>query len=314
MSDNSFTGLGVSVMTEQAPATKSRIDSASLALFLTGAGLIVTVATLDRAAPWKAGALLAGAIAVGLILIGAHRVQWRLPARIAAGFCLVAGAMLLVIAPAPAEPEPQPKLVVSKFEALPADVDSGAKFDVTLHNTGARGAVLNELVVKVTDFAYLPACFTAGSIQASKPYPLTMPDDPPAGSEVRATLHEEVPAGRVDRFLVDIGQPPYRKDKENGLPITATFVYLADVSVTTDVSDPVALGNVAFSTPSLPSNNVDVWDLSDPARDQVDWLQDFLNEPGVRGCLDRNSAALDDLLDQPAEVTQHGLVPEGAQD
>ena len=298
-------------MTKARRRSQPSIDTTLIGLVLTGVGLVVTVATLDRAAGWKATALVAGAASAAMVVMSVRRPRWRLQAQVGAGVVLVAAAAILVLAPPPAQPEPQPELVVSKFQALAPSVDSGPQFDITLHNVGRRGVVLNEFTLRISEFAYLPWCAAEGTVQPSKPYPLVMPDDPDRGTKVSATLHEEVPAGRVDRFLIDVGAPAPRLSAD-GQPIAATFVYLANVSVTTDTTDPLALGSVAFATPTLPTTNVVVWDLSDPARDQVDWVKEFITAvPGFRECLDTNSKELSKLLEVPVDITQDDLLPAG---
>ena len=244
-----------------------------------------------------------------VVVLAATRLRHATGAVQAAGITLLVFAgLVLVVSPAPSAPKPpQPKARLSVSQLLVTggtNLFEPVKLDITVHNLGNRLAVLTGLRIKILDFAYMRDCYTQGEIDASKPYPLSLPDNPAAGTVMTVPLHEEVGHDQVDRFVVRLWPPPFRKDKY-GTTQEGTFVYRVAGTLSSDVQKDLALGSASFAVPFTPGLWNFVWNTADPDRratfanklnsgQPMDWSNRYMRP--VETCLDKNSSSLARLL------------------
>lgn len=159
-------------------------------------GVLVSVAALNVDRSWRIGALAIGLLGF-VVVLAATRLRHATGAVQAGGITLlVVAGLVLVVSPAPSTPKPpQPKAQLSVSQLLVTggtNLFEPVKLDITVHNLGDRLAVLTGLRIKILDFAYMRDCYTQGEIGASKPYPVSLPDNPAAGTVMTVPLHEEV--------------------------------------------------------------------------------------------------------------------------
>jgi hypothetical protein len=274
-------------------------------------GLLVTVTALNVDRSWRIAAILLG---VGGILVSLLALRLSSRRRITTGAgvaLLLAACTVLVFSPptsVPAAPKPRSSLALSQFD-ITGGTSGPVMLDVTVHNLGRRRAVLTGVRMKIRDFLYLPECYTAGTVEPSKPYPLTLPDNPTSGAVMTIPLHEEVGADQVDRFTVDLHGPSRTAAGPRGrYPLGGTFLYRFGAALTADVQKNLSLGTAIAATPLDPYPSGQVWNPDDPQR-VAKWKQDIagsssidLSTPDMQAsmrCLDTNSRALKALLARP---------------
>jgi hypothetical protein len=274
-------------------------------------GLVVTVTALNVDRSWRIAAILLG---VGGILVSLFALRLSSRRRIATGTgvaLLVVACTVLVFSPptsVPAAPKPRSSLALSQFDVT-GGTSGPAMLDVTVHNLGRRRAVLTGVRMTMRDFLYLPDCYTAGTVEPSRPYPVTLPDNPPSGAVMTIPLHEEVGADQVDRFTVGLHGPVRTaKGPRGSYPVGGTFLYRFGAALTADVQENLPLGTAIVATPLDPHPSGQVWNPDDPQR-VAEWKQHIagsspidLNTPDMQAsmrCLDSNSRALKTLLARP---------------
>ncbi len=270
-------------------------------------GVLVSVAALNVDRSWRIAALAIGLL--GLVVVLAARLP-RLATRAfqAAGITLlVVAGLVLVVSPAPSTPgPPQPKARLALSQLLVTEDPTTGRpvaLDITVHNLGNRLAVLTGVKLKILDFAYLRTCYTQGEVGASKPYPVSLPDNPTEGATLTIPLHEEVGHDKVDRFVVQLRPPPYRSPE--GYPEAGVFGYRVAVTLSSDVQDDLALGPAAFAAPGTPGLWTSVWDPTDPDRKAkmsnavnsgtpLTWDSEYMH--GVETCMTANARSVTRLL------------------
>ncbi len=299
-------------MADERNAEGSRRRTMWLTTVAAVLGLIVSVAALNVDRTLRFVAIAIGVLGFAVVLI-APRLRRAKDLVLGVGIALVLLAgLVLVVSPTPTPPQPpeaSAELSLSQVLITGGTDGKPVALDITVHNLGSRLAVLTGVRLYVRDFAYLPACYTAGAIGASKPYPVTLPDNPPRDSVATLPLHEEVGPDNVDRFVVVLRPPPFRGQDE-GRPEMATFGYRVSAALTSDVQNSLSLGSAVFTVPWIPFST-DLWDVTSPRRrsqyarsvglEPVDWTDPEWRR--VETCLDSNSRTLARLLDQPGVRT-----------
>jgi hypothetical protein len=117
------------------------------------------------------------------------------------------------------------EVVVASPSNRPAEWVSGGGFlqsrattpqvDLTVRNTGSKPALLTNARITVDDGAWLPVCIVpgAGPVPIAGRYPVSLPFLPNRGERtVEKTLHDEVPAGGVDRLKIYFQAPKAGED------------------------------------------------------------------------------------------------------
>jgi hypothetical protein len=121
---------------------------------------------------------------------------------------------------------------------------STPQLDVTVRNTGKEGVLLTKARVEVVDVARLTVCEygTGGEVSLAGDYAIELPTIPLADERVIVRpLHQEVPAGGVDRFKLWFRTPPQGEDN---------FVYALRVTLGTDrPGDTVSVGRFVLGVP-----------------------------------------------------------------
>lgn len=272
-------------------------------------GVLVSVAALNVDRSWRLAALAIGLLGFAVVLAA------RLPRLATRSFqtagitLLVVAGLVLVVSPAPSSPKPpSPKARLALSQLLVDEDPSKDRIvlDITVHNLGNRLAVLTGVKLKILDFAYLRTCYTQGEVGASTPYPVSLPDHPAKGTTLTIPLHEEVGHDKVDRFVVRLRPPPYRKPK--GYPEEGTFGYRVAAALTSDVQADLSLGAAAFAVPYTPGLWTSVWDPTDPARKTkmsnavnsgvpLTWDGEYMH--GVERCMSDNARSVTRLLRPP---------------
>jgi hypothetical protein len=121
---------------------------------------------------------------------------------------------------------------------------STPQLDITVRNTGREGVLLTRARVKVVDVARLTVCeyATGGEVSLAGDYATELPTVPlPDERVVVRPLHQEVPAGGVDRFKLWFRTPPQGEDN---------LVYALRVTLGTDrPGDTVSVGRFVLGVP-----------------------------------------------------------------
>lgn len=271
-------------------------------------GLLVSVTALNVDRSWRLAALAIGVLGFVVVLTA---TRMRLPTGAVQGVgitLLVVAGLVLVVSPAPSTPgPPHPKARLSLSQLLVTggtDFEHPVTLDVTVHNLGNRLAVLTGIRLKILDFAYIRDCYTQGEVDASKPYPVSLPDNPSEGTVLTVPLHEEVGHDQVDRFVVRLRPPPYRE--RYGGPEAGTFGYRVTGMLSSDVQADLPLGPAAFAVPFNPGLWTSMWNPTNPQRRAdfakklnsgvpMHWDSNPYMHP-VETCLDRNAASFARLL------------------
>jgi len=166
--------------------------------------------------------------------------------------------------------------------------DSMPQLDITVRNTGRLPALLTAVRVTVEDSERLATCYINGgdAVPVSGSYAITLPLLPTPGERtVTRPLHQEVPAGELDRFQVRFRLP--------WNDLFETYVYALHVELVSEDSDrAIELGRFVLGVPDtvfgasrkLPLES-DLFYASAPSKRLVStW------------CVRRNLASLDRFL------------------
>lgn len=174
--------------------------------------------------------------------------------------------------------------------------DSAPAIDVTVRNGGEDPVLLTEARLTIEDSARLPGCLLqgGGEVPVSPPHAVFLPLLPLPSERVRhRRLHEEVPAGGFDRFVLQFGVPP---DGESDHLYALHVELLASQPEQT-----VDVGRFVLGVPAspgrggvtLPESNDQLKNLSAPYERSY--------RLSVVWCLHRNLAGVRRLLSGPAE-------------
>ena len=121
---------------------------------------------------------------------------------------------------------------------------STPQLDITVRNTGKEGVLLTKARVEVVDVARLTVCkyATGDAVSLAGDYAIELPTVPLADERVVVhPLHQEVPAGGVDRFKLWFRTPPQGEDD---------FVYALRVTLGTDQpGNTVSVGRFVLGVP-----------------------------------------------------------------
>jgi hypothetical protein len=122
--------------------------------------------------------------------------------------------------------------------------------DLTVRNTGKHAVLLTKARIRVEDSAWLPVCIVpgAGPVPIAGRYSLPLPFLPRPGERtVDKTLHDEVPAGGVDRLKIYFQAPKAGEDDS---------VYALHVELDTDEGrDPIDAGRFVLGVPGPVTRN-----------------------------------------------------------
>jgi hypothetical protein len=122
--------------------------------------------------------------------------------------------------------------------------DSTPQLDITVRNTGAKPVLLTKAQIEVVDSARLTVCEfqTGGEVALAGDYAIELPPVPaPEERVVVQPLHQEVPAGGVDRFKLWFRAPRSGEDQQ---------VYALRVALTTDErGGTVSVGDFILGVP-----------------------------------------------------------------
>lgn len=124
--------------------------------------------------------------------------------------------------------------------------------DLTVRNTGDRAVLLTGARITVEDSAWLPVCIVpgAGPVPIAGRYPLRLPFLPRPGERVvEKTLHDEVPAGGVDRMKIYFQAPRFGEDAN---------LYALRIELSTDSGELVDGGRFVLGVPDGPYRNGEI--------------------------------------------------------
>jgi hypothetical protein len=125
---------------------------------------------------------------------------------------------------------------------------STPQLDLTVRNTGREGVLLTRARVEVVDIARLTVCeyATGGEVSLAGDYAIELPTVPlPDERVVTRPLHQEVPAGGVDRFKLWFRTPSQGE---------VDLVYALRVTLGTDrPGDTVSVGRFVLGVPEAPN-------------------------------------------------------------
>lgn len=118
------------------------------------------------------------------------------------------------------------RLVAGSFVQPPGTLP---QIDITVRNTGKQAVLLTRARVTVLGSARLQICdFGGGPVPVAGEYAIELPVLPtPAERVVTRPLHQEVPAGGIDRFRLFFRAPRFGEDN---------FIYALQVELGTDES------------------------------------------------------------------------------
>lgn len=167
---------------------------------------------------------------------------------------------------------------------------STPQLDITVRNTGKNPALLTEVRITVEDSARLAVCeyHTGDAVAVSREYAVRLPLLPAPGERiVTHPLHQEVPAGSVDRFKVFFRVPRAGE---------ANYVYALRVAlIAEDSGKAIDVGRFVIGVPESANRGGRILpEGADPfgALDSQERLMSTW-------CGRRNLAALDRLLRRP---------------
>lgn len=179
------------------------------------------------------------------------------------------------------------RLTGGKFVQLPS---SAPQLDITVRNTGKLPALLTGVRVSIEDSARLAVCeyHSGDMIPVTGNYAVTLPILPlPEERAVVHPLHQEVPAGEVDRFKVFFRLPWNSQDN---------YIYALRVGlISDDVSGAIDVGRFVLGVPESVNRGGRIL----PEGPNPFGVSDTSEQLMGTWCAYRNLAAIDRMLSRP---------------
>jgi hypothetical protein len=208
-----------------------------------------------------------------------------------------------------------PKLrAVDLAVANDREFESRQAVDLMVRNAGFASAAVSEALIEIREVKHLPLCYTQGDLPVSERYGTELPVNADSGEVTEVPLHQQIAAGGVDRFRIELSPQGEVPGEHPGMDIFEISVALRHDGI----AEPLEMGTALISLPSPPFATLyyltegelaelnSVYNVSDPRQGWAD----------VMPCWQENGRAMLELRESPAarsaeldEVLSTAVVP-----
>nr|BFE72256.1 hypothetical protein GCM10020092_055570 [Actinoplanes digitatis] len=169
--------------------------------------------------------------------------------------------------------------------------------EITVHNRGTRRSVTTRIVATVEDSAVIKQCDAQGNtVPVSATYDLVLPPRPAGGTAFQVPVSQQQGPDEADRFAVRVGT------SERDSPMSLHLYRLRFELVADGQQTKVPAGTAVVTVPETPSDSDAYFWSERYDSGQVD-ISDFSNAATATACMKANSAVLDRLMSEDAELS-----------
>jgi hypothetical protein len=153
--------------------------------------------------------------------------------------------------PVPAAAPRSPRLERVDLIARNTNLVQESGLDLLVRNGGGSSSVISRAHLEIRHVYRFPLCFTQGNLAVSERYGIQLPADAEAGEVTEVPLHQQVEAGKGDRFRLAL---EVAAEEEAGL---AQAIYIFEIAVSL-VHDgervPLRMGAGLVALPVVPTS------------------------------------------------------------